>query len=275
MKLKILIVFSFIFLNDSLFSQIITHLTNDTIVLDLQNPVGMDEKIDIDQNGVNEFSLYLSGAQSDPSAWFSAITDSTDILHEYFLEGGASGYKAVNQTDSLTNQSSDWMVIQETSPTASSGVGWIHSTRLGYVPQFLNKTFYTGIRFYIEGSDLISRFHYGCINATLTQNEKLIVHSWSYESTPEKEIECSDEYLINDASLTNHSKQQNIQISPNPNVNGTFKTNINISNIQVYNSYGKEVQSTFSDNKFSINKTSQGVYYVIINNSEMRKIVIL
>lgn len=270
------IVFSILFFStNSLFSQVITHSTNDTIILDLQNPFFMDEKIDINQDGINEFSLYLSGVNNDPNAWFAALTDSTDILHEYKVEGNWSGYKAVNQTDSVIDENSNWMVIAETQPFASAGAGFIHSTFADYVPQFLNETFYTGVRFYIEGGDFISRFHYGCINATVTLDERVIIHSWSYNATPEQSITCSDEFLNENASLEVNNQNQ-LNIYPNPNYTNTFKTNVVLNKVIVYNRIGEEIKVDIFDQTFSFSKdTPQGVYFVLINDVYERKIVIL
>jgi len=157
------------------------------------------------------------------------------------------------------------MALQSLNPTAIAGSGIIHNTAGSFPSELLNTSFYLGFRFYIEGADFISRFHYGCIDATLTQNALLIIHGWSYETQPNTPITCTDS-LLND--FTSISEERNLFpiIYPNPSNTGLIQLNTSIVNseINVYSIEGKQINFTQSNNVIDISDNEKGVYLISI-----------
>ena len=177
------------------FGQIVSYDTNDTIIFDIPNdPNGIPALFDINNDGINDFQATISGI-TNPSLLMWGLTDSSDIIHRTFVGSNFSGYELINMTDSTLSNNSPWMYLQQNNPTAITGSGMFHWTIPGYVSYNLNSRYYVGFRFFIEGADFISRPHYGCMDVTLTQDERLVIHGWSYETQPNIPITCSDSFL--------------------------------------------------------------------------------
>ena len=228
MKTLLLTLISLLALNS--YAQIITYTTNDTVQVDIPNDPNKAYYLDFNQDGINDMVLQQSFG-SNSGCFLSGITDSSDVLHELFYFGvpgnSISGHHVINMTDSIISDNSDWMVILQTSPSASSGGGLVYSTFINYVSSLLNQNFYLGVRFFVEGSDFISRPHYGCLDATLTQNKVFILHGWSYEAQPNTPITCTDSLLIDVTGIeeNSNSPKQLIKITDLMGRETTYKPN--------------------------------------------------
>ena len=250
--------------------QIQTYSTNDTIQLNIPDGVSESAYIDINQDGVNDLGLTKAPTGTSHFCQIYGINDSTDVLHQYFEDltppGSISGWATYGVKDSTISGSSEWMALQFLNPTASIGGGMIHHTNPNYPNDLVNSSFYLGFRFYIEGSDFISRFHYGCLDATLTQNALLIIHGWSYETQPNTPITCTDS-LLND--FTSISEERNVFpiIYPNPSNTGLIQLNTSIvnSDINVYSIEGKQINFTQSNNVIDISDNEKGIYLISID----------
>lgn len=194
-------------------TQIISFDTNDTIIYDIVNDTpGSSTSIDVNFDGIVDFELYIQNNNGHYLGMYG-VTDSADIIHREFSGSNFSGYELINMTDSTLNDDSPWMFVQQNSPTASNGLGMFHWTIPGYVSHNLNSNYYVGFRFFLEGTDFIYRPHYGCMDVTLTLDERLIVHGWAYESQPNTPITCSDSALVSTNSLqdlSSNSKQKKV-----------------------------------------------------------------
>lgn len=194
--LLLLLGFSF-----SVSAQIINFSTNDTLSVDIINDPDSEKYLDLDFNGTNDVYILNYNAGS---IW-KGIEDSSDVVHKYVYYTGPGGnistWQLLNMTDSTLSASTNWMEILNQQPAASYGQGYLYNTNPSFINENLNTRFYLGVRFYIQGIDLIYRPHYACIDLTLTQNATYVVHGWSYESQPNTPITCTDSLLIDVTGL--------------------------------------------------------------------------
>jgi hypothetical protein len=200
-----------LFFSSFSWSQLVYVNTNDTIDIDLNNEPSFYYNLDINQDGINDFRLNHAASSSWSSLFVSGLTDSSDIIHSYFEVPSMSGYKALNMTDSTLSNTSNWMADYIQIPNNGSGI--LHSTFSSYVSDFLNQSVYFGIRFFVEDNDFLYKPHYGCIDATLTLNDRLIIHGWYYQNEANSPITCSDAQLIENSSLIyiSHSEKKIIK----------------------------------------------------------------
>lgn len=263
--MKNLIVILFLFLGITSSAQIISYVTGDTIQIDIPTAGTEVIEIDIDQDGINDLSIQKStSTDSQCSIW--GLPDSTDILQEYFSNGGMTGWKLRGMSDSIISDNSDWIALQSLNPTAIVGGGMLHHTSPLFPTTFVNSQFYLGFRIWIEGSDFIYRPYYGCLDATLTVNEKLIVHGWSYQSQPNIAITCTDSLLI-PPGLNIIEYNVPTYPYPNPSSLGKFKIGQNIGIINVYSLDGKEVDYNYFESVLDISHLPKGIYFANINGN--------
>jgi len=203
--MKRLLLISTLLLNSIVNSQIVFVSTNDTIDIDCNNdPSFFNYGIDLNLDGINDFKLQLNQFSTYSIFTMYGNTDSSDIVHRYFVFSGSagsiSGYQAINMTDSTISENTDWMADYSL-PTPPAGNGVLHSTHANYVSEFLNQNVYFGVRFFVEDNDFIFKPHYACIDATLTLNDRFIIHGWYYQSQPNTPITCTDALLVDNSSV--------------------------------------------------------------------------
>lgn len=201
-------------ISSGLNAQIISISTNDTFQIDIPTSGLVQKNLDINQDGIDDINFTKSSTSSDFYCSIYGKTDSADILHEYFQSttGNMSGWKISEMTDSTISSNSNWMALQSLNPTAIIGGGHLHHTNALFPTSLINKRFFLGFRIFIE-DNFIFKPHYGCLDMTLTQNEILIVHGWSYQTQSFTSISC-DNSLI---TKVNYFKGKNeFHIFPNP-----------------------------------------------------------
>lgn len=199
--MKCLTLISALLLNSIVNGQIVFVNTNDTINIDCNNDPSFNYGIDLNLDGINDFILQLNQYPTYSIFAMYGDTDSSDIVHRYFyFPGSISGYQAINMTDSTISENSDWMAGYSI-PTPPAGNGLLHSTFGTYISEFLNQNVYFGVRFFVEDNDFIFKPHYACIDATLTLNDRLIIHGWYYQSQPNIPITCADALLVDNSSV--------------------------------------------------------------------------
>jgi len=191
-------------------AQITSYSTNDTIQIDIVNDPNITFSLDFNQDGINDMAVQQSSGDYS-SCFIHGVTNSSDVLHEYYYFGmpgnSISGHNARNMTDSTISDNSDWMVILQTSPSSWSGNGTIYSTNSNYVSNLLDQNFYMGVRFFVEGDDLIFRPNYACVDASLSMNGVFTIHGWSYETHPNTPITCTESLLIDVTGVSEISNQ--------------------------------------------------------------------
>lgn len=182
--------------NFSIFAQIINFSTNDTLIVDIINDPYSEKYLDLDFNGTND--VYI--INNNTGSLWKGIEDSSDVAHKSVYYTGPGGnistYQLLNMTDSTLSATTNWMEILNQQSFVSYGLGYLYNTNSSFVNENQNTRFYLGVRFYIQGTDLIYRPHYACIDLTLTQNATYVVHGWSYESQHNTPITCTESLLV-------------------------------------------------------------------------------
>jgi hypothetical protein len=211
---KLSLIFSLFFSSLS-WSQIVFVSTNDTIDVDMTIDPAFFYYLDINQDGINDFEFQHTVTSSWSQLALGGLTDSSDIVHRYFYfpgnpSGSISGWQAINMTDSTLSSNSNWMADYSPIPPAGSGI--LHNTLGYYVSEFLNQNVYFGVRFFVEDDDFILKPHYACIDATLTLNDRFIIHGWYYQNEPNTPITCTESLLVDSSTLPEITNDQQKQV---------------------------------------------------------------
>ena len=188
--MKTTLLFLSVFLSASLFGQIISFSTNDTIILN-QSETTIISFIDIDQNGVDDFKLF----ESDVAIALKGEQDSSKIYNGLFEFPNGGCVFAFSVKDSVMSGTSNWGYPSNSAQINLYDFGQFENP-------YLNSNYYLGFRFLIQDENLLYQTHYGCIDITLLLDGRAIIHGWSYENQPNTPITCSDEYLDNFIGLS-------------------------------------------------------------------------